>query len=326
MHRLSQAGFSQDFVRHAILPDWWDEQCSHDPSLVRDVEFRVARFLGLPMQAIADPGYHLAPPEYPNVQLRRVRATARARLRPAIHAATRIATAVVRNLRDTTPLPRHLPQDGRLWRDTLTSGSTPPRLATIVEALWQLGVPVVPLRLLPVPSFQGMACIVGDRPVILVAQNHDAPGRVAFVLAHEAGHIAAGDCAAGKPVVDEEDDIVDNVEMERLADRYATAVLVGDSDAAALDTPASVHFKKLASRAVAIEQEKGADASFIIFSWARRTGNYATAMLAVKALYRATGARRQLCAIFDRHVDSTAATETDRSLLLCARGASSSRS
>lgn len=171
LRRLSKAGFAKDFVRQAILPDWWDDQCADDPSLVQDIEIRVARFLGLSMSVVANSRGPLDPPRYPDAQLRRIRDTDRARLAPAMHAAMRIAAAVVRNLRDT-PSPRTPPRDGLEWRGEFTSGAPP--LTAVAGRLWKLGIPIVPLDLLPAPGFQGMACIVEDRPVILLGHRHDA--------------------------------------------------------------------------------------------------------------------------------------------------------
>ena len=322
LRRLSKAGFPRDFVQRGILPDWWDERCAGDPRLVQDIEIRVARFLGLSMSAVANPGLPLEPPRHQGTQLRRVRDTDRARLAPAIHTAIRTAAAVVRSLRDTVPPPSHPPVDGLEWRDRITGARAAPSLESIAGHLWELGIPVVPLDPVPAPSFQGMACIVQDRPVILLGHRHDEPGRVAFVIAHEAGHIAGGDCTAGRPIVDEEPEIADDGEMERRADQYATHVLVGEADVEQLDGSGSMHFKDLARRASEIERTKGADAGLVIFSWAHRTGDYPMAAMAVKALYRNTGARKQLHRLLNRYVDFTAAAETDRSLLLCTHGAS----
>lgn len=323
MRRLSKAGFTPEFVQRAILPDWWDDDCSHDPRLVQNIEIRIARFLGLPVQAVSGPTSALNPPRYPDAQLRRTRGTRRDRLAPAIHAATRIAAAAVRNLRDTVPLPQPPPTDGHLWRERIAGTRSAPTLTHIVEDLWQLGIPVVPLDLLPTPSFQGMACIVAERPVILIGHKHDEPARAAFVVAHEAAHIAAGDCAAGRPVVDEEDEIADTEETERRADLYATRVLLGRAGEYSFPDVGSMDFKQLATHAVRLEQTRGADASFFIFSWARQTSDYATARMAVRALYRHTGARRQLHQLFEKYIDTAAATETDRALLLCVHRAPS---
>lgn len=317
MHRLSRAGFKRDFVCPAILPDWWDESCVEDPSLLPDIEIRVARFFGLPLATIKDTSSALVLPEYANAQLRRVRDVDRDRLRPAIHAAMQIAEAVVRCLRDNVPSPTLPPADGLAWRNLMRRVGPATTLDDILSDLWLRGIPVVPLDVLPTPSFQGVACIAEGRPVVLLGHKHDEPGHVAFFVAHEAGHVAAGDCEPGQPVVDEEEEIADDSDMERLADKFATQVLVG-SDAVPLAEAAN--FKQLALRAVELEQQTGADASFIISAWASRTRDYTKASMAIKALYRAGGARLKLRQYFAQHVDLQAASESDRALLRCVHG------
>lgn len=307
-------------MHSAILPDWWDNTCLQEPRLLEDIEIRVARFLGLSLEKVRDPSATLAAPAYPRAQLRRVKDIDRDRLGPAIHAASRIAAAVVRSLRDPTTTVAVLPADGLAWRNQIQRPRLSVSLHDIAGDLWMRGIPVIPLDVLPTPSFQGIAGIVEGRPVILLGHKYDEPGRVAFVVSHEAGHIAASDCAPDQPVVDEEEDILDDTSIERRADQYANHVLIGDNNIPGVD---GTNFKDLASRASEIERQTGADASAVIFAWARRVAtpsSYQTATLAVKALYRGAGARRLLRQLFDRHVDLTAATETDRALLRCIYG------
>ncbi len=319
MRRLAEAGFKKEFVRSALLPDWWDDSCTEDPRLLPDIEIHVARFLGLPLAAIRDPRLPLASTVLPGTQLRRVRDLDRDRLAPAIHSAMQIAGAVVRNLRGQAPPPEVPPADGVAWLDAIPRDTVSLTLDQILGDLWRRGIPVVPLDVLPTPSFQGAACISDGRPTIVLGHKYDEPGRVAFLVAHEAGHIAAGDCTPDQPIFDEQDEVLDDDELERRADRYATRVLVGADSAPPL---CGDNFKELARSAARIESESGADASTIIFAWASRTGDYAKASMAVKALYRGTGARRLLRQHFDRNIDLDAANESDRALLRCVYGGS----
>lgn len=304
-------------MRPAILPDWWDETCAQDPSLLLDIEIRVARFLGLPLAAVRDPESSLNPPKYPNAKLRRVRDIDHDRLAPAIHSAMQIAGAVVRSLRAPAPKPVVPPTNGLAWREQIVREQKTVTLDDILNDLWTRGIPVVPLDVMPAPSFQGAACVVEGRPVILLGHKHDVPGRVGLLVAHEAGHIAASDCVPNQPVFDEEEEILDDTEIERNADQYANHVIAGTDSFSLKD---SGNFKQLANEASQLERTSGADASFILFAWAARTGNYPKASMAVKALYRGTGARRQLREHFDRHVDFEAASESDRALLQCVHG------
>ena len=320
MRRLTKGGFQRSFLERAILPDWWVEECERDPDLVWDLTLRVARFLELPVAAIRDPRVDLRPRVNPDAPLRRVRDLPTERLAPAIFAALKIAEAVVRNLRDPMSPVRALPRDAIAWRNQLAeSGSV--TLDALLTDLWKRGIPVISAESLPSPSFQGLAGLVQGRPVIVLGHKHDEPGRVAFIVAHEAGHIAAGDCEQDCPVVDEQDEIVDHHDIETRADRFALRALMGAKEVPDVQ---GADFRKIAKEAVDYERNTGADASVLIYSWARKSGDYSTASRAVAALYRSTGAGYSLASQFDREVDISAASESDRSLLGCVRSAAES--
>ena len=317
IRRLNQGGFSKDFVQTAILPDWWNHACGEESELMPDFEIRIARFLGLSLSDVKNPEFSLAPTKYENAHLRRVRFIDEDRLAPAIHSALKIGTAGVRNLRNPASFHDNIPSDALTWRRKILKGQTHLTLDMLLENLWGRGIPVVPIEALPSPNFQGIACIIAERPIILLGQRHDEPGHVAFIIAHEAGHIAAGDCAPGQPVVDEVGEMEDDAEMEHDADNFAKLVLLGSDGNPDLT---GGNYKQIAEQADQIEQETGADANFIIYNWARQTRDYATAAMAVKALYGNVGARRKLRRYFDQHVNLDVASETDRALLRCVYG------
>lgn len=319
MGRLSSAGFSREFIRTAVLPEWWTAECDRDPNLLQDIELRTARFLGCSLEDVCDPARVLQPLEYAGARLRRARDAPPKRLVPAIHAALRIAAAVVRNLRNPDVVPDPLPRNADDWRAQISPTGSVLTLKHLLACLWQRGIPVVPVDQTPSPSFQGMACIVERRPVILILHRHDAPARVAFTVAHEAGHIAAGDCDEYKPVVDEEEEILDDAPMERRADEYAARVLMGEHQGLQIarhqEEPHDV-----AKKALALEQQSDVEASYLLLDWAHRTGDYETAMRGVRALYRHIGARHDLFQSFSAAVNVESASETDRGLLSCIGG------
>ncbi len=282
-----------------------------------DVEIRIARFLGLSLAEVKNPNFSLTPTKYENAHLRRLRFIDEDRLAPAIHSALKIGAAVVRNLRNPESFQDAIPSGALTWRHQILKNQTNVTLDMLLEDLWGRGIPVVPIEVLPAPNFQGMACIIEDRPIILLGQRHDEPGHVAFIIAHEAGHIAAGDCAPGQPVVDEAGEVEDDADMERDADNFAKLVLLGSDSIPELTDG---NYNQIAEQADQIEQDTGADASLIIFNWARQTRDYTTASMAVKALYVSVGARRNLRRHFDHHVNLDAASETDRALLRCVYG------
>ena len=319
MKRLSRAGFKRQFVSTALVPDWWDESCAQDPQVLPEVEVMVARFLDTPMSVVRNADAPLMPPLYDGARLRRVRGLDINRLGPAIHTAIQVSQAVVRNLR-CNRLAEAVPTDALAWRRIVNSGVNRPVLfEDILSNLWAKGIPVIPLDSVPTPNFQGLASVVEGRPVIVLGQRYDEPGRIAFLVAHEAGHIAAGDCSLNSPVLDENEQVQDDSDMERNADLFATRVLVG-KDLVDIPDEEGLNAKELAQLALKMESETCVDASSTIYAWAAKTLDYATATMAVKALYRSLGARRQLRKAFDEHVDLDSAGESDRSLLRCVYG------
>ena len=316
--RLVSAGFQREFLRQAILPDWWDDSCEQDQELLAEIDFRVARFLDQPLSIVRDPAEPLTPSLYSGAQLRRVRTNIDGdRLSSAIHAAMQIAGAVSRCMSADSPEFTGFPDNGLSWRERIERSATSVSLQDILSDLWRRGVPVIPLEVLPSPSFQGLACIVQDRPIILLGQKYDTPGHVAFIIAHEVGHISSGDCTPGHPVVDEEGEILDHSETEMAADRYATQVLVGENTIPEVD---GHDFRELAQNAFTLETERGVDAGMSIYAWASSTRNYGQATMAVKALYRSSGGRRLLREYLERNVNIEDASETDRALLRCVYG------
>ena len=314
MKRVSAAGFKPTVAREFLLPDWWDESCGDDPALLPEIELRVARFMGAPLGLVRDPSQHLASPAYPGAQLRRVRDIHSDRLGPAIHMGLRMAEATIRSWRGDLPEVR-LPQtDPEEWRNAIPRTSSAVRLEHILADLWTRGIPVVHVQVMPSPSFQGMACIIGDRPVLVLAHDFDEPARLAFIIAHEVAHVVFGDCEPGRPVVDEEDTIEDDRDTELRADRFSIRALAGPSRIPMLE---NADPKTLATRALEVEQEQGVDAALVIRRWGKETKKHDIATIAVKALYANRGGKRLIRETFDAHVNLDEASESDRALLRC---------
>lgn len=314
MRRLSAAGFKSDFARVAVLPDWWGPGCEDDPSLLTEVEFRIARFVGAPLAVVRDPSLPFSAPSYQNAQLRRVRDINRDRLAPAIHAALQVGAAVVRNMR--VALAGLPPDDPLAWRKGLTSTGRL-ILRDVAADLWLRGIPIVHVATLPSPGFQGLVGIVEGRPVIVVGHNVEEPARLAFIIAHEVAHIVYGDCAPGHPVIDEGEEVTDDHTIEVRADAYAATLMTGGVSVPEVQASG---FKELAKKAAAIEKSLHVDASAVVWAWARKTGNYAMATMAAQALYRTKGGKRTLRELFDEHVDVENASDSDQSLLRCLHG------
>jgi hypothetical protein len=312
--RLSRAGFKKDFVREALLPDWWDESGADDPSLLPELEIRVARFFGVPVASMRHPRLELSIPNYPGARLRKVANLDRNRVKAAVHTGLQIAAAVVRSLRDSARAVRLPPADPMDWYREVQCAASRFDLASIVNDLWERGIPVVHVDVLPAPKFQALACLVGGRPVIVLGHANDAPPRLAFHIAHEVGHVVHDDCGPDAPIIDEDESVVDSSTSEQLADEYAWNALAGGEPIG--DVPTGDH-RDWAKMADEVGRQHSIDAGVVVWSWANRTKDFKTGQMALKALYRSQRGQRMLRAAFDRNVDLENAAETDRALLRC---------
>lgn len=311
--RLAHAGFSAQFLRDVLLPDWWDASCAEDPRLLTDLELRVARFLDLPVRTVQTPGIPLAAPHYPGARLRHLPRVHQSRLRPAVHAGLQVAAAAVRAM-GTAPEVRMPPADALAYRAELLRAHALVDLACLVRDLWSRGIPSLHVELLPNPRFQGMACIIEHRPVVLLGHGHDTPARLAFHLVHELGHVVSGDCQVEAPVVDLSEDVGDTSDMEVTADGYALAVLGGSGvPPAGLARGA----REAATSAYELERQTRVDAGHVLLRWAEETGDFATAQQALRALWRSHGGRLALREGADDNLDLDGAPDTDRALLRC---------
>ena len=318
MSRLSSAGFKKPFVHAALLPDWWDDDCSENPNVLPDFEIRVARFLHCSLSHIRNASVALSASTETGPRLRKVRSVRGDRLDPAIHTAVEVAKAVVRNLTEGQQ-PVIPSRDPLVWRDKLTSelnGTI--QLRDILNHLWSTGIPVVQLNdYVPRPRFQALACVVEDHPVVVLGHKYEEPGRVAFLVAHEIGHISAGHCTEAITMLDENAEVDDDSPYERVADEYAQDFLVGPEVPTIIHDGEQLDARALAERASQIEATTGADASYMIYRWAAKTLDYPMATAAVRALYRASGAQRQLSDLYLANVHAIDASESDMGLLQC---------
>jgi Zn-dependent peptidase ImmA (M78 family) len=318
MKRLAKAGFKSAFVQAALLPDWWTSSCESDETLLPEIEIRIARFLRAPLAIVHDPAAELTIPSYAGAQLRRVRDIERDEFAPAIHAATQIAEAALRNMEDTRL--RMPPADPHAWRASITTSHPAPDLTDMLRDLWGRGIPILHLPNLPSPRFDGMATLVDGRPVIVLGHNHDEPFRLAFAIAHEVGHHVRGDCLPGRPIVDENETTEDGSAMEQAAEAYARSVLTKD-----LVFPDLVvrNAQDLARQASAHSKTLQVDAAAILWDWARnwqrrgsnRDKDFETRTLAVRALAKDVHGHQILRDAFEEHVRYSDASESDRDLL-----------
>ncbi len=166
-------------------------------------------------------------------------------------------------------------------------------LGDIVSYCWAAGVPVLCLKVFPLPAkhMHAMAVRVRDRSAILLARELSYPAQAAFDIAHEMGHIALGHLETDSVVADFEDPLTTPAGTdaeEDAANRYALELLTGEPRPTILPSVENYLARDLADAAQAAAPELGIDAGTLILCLGHHTHRWDKVFAALNALYGGT--------------------------------------
>ena len=227
--RLKSHGLERQYVRAAILPDWWEDSLFDDESNRLTAQMSIARFLGMRLNQVVDVG-NVGLPPIQNVRLKRGKNAEIGEVSGAVTAALHAARITADLMRDRLPFTGIRPALEIRNQLLARPQCTWPDLPNLVDYCWQHGIAVVHVTRLPKISktIAGLATFVGERPVIVLCSGRDSPAWLAFHLAHEIGHIMSRHVKPGdEPLVDLKLEGMNEEAQEREADQYAFQVLTG---------------------------------------------------------------------------------------------------
>lgn len=289
--KLKSVGLSDEVVR-AVWPSWWSEDAETSTSALNDLKFSVARRLGLAATSLFDEGdatfvWHGAP-KFKGL-------TSRTQLeKSALNAfGSSIGHSLIMGAEEQSENQSGRLADGvEVRASILRSGAAFVELGELVTLSWALGIPVVHLRVLPLNAkrMAAMTVRLGDRYAILLCRDSGYPAPLAFILAHELGHIACGHLEQDGTLVDQ-NTIGDKQsgasdDEETAADRYALEILTGraepviESNRNARSSTQLAYSVKTASRTERIEP------GTLALCYAYETGEWELAQGALKILYQ----------------------------------------
>lgn len=285
--RLKKAGLTTSAVE-AAWPRWWSEEAEGSLAARVDLRFSLARNLGL------EPHSLLEDDQAPNFVWRdearfKHLAGESAEERGAI---TSFGTALGSLLISATP-PQKAEVAGQhaetLRRLALAGGAPYVRLLDLLSLCWSVGIPVIHLRVFPLPQkrMAAMSVRIGDRCAVLLGKDSHYPPHVAFYLGHELGHIALRHLRDDPVLVDLEDENPagpgDDAE-EQEADSFALELLTGDPRPKVLPEN---HASGAALAQVALNsaQELQIEPGTLALCFGYSTGRWHTANAAIKRIY-----------------------------------------
>jgi Zn-dependent peptidase ImmA (M78 family) len=230
--RLSEAGVKKKFLDEVVLPSWWEESLALAPGGFREAAAYIASHLGYSLKSLTDPDAVLAFSHTGNVKFKKAKDKSQEDVCLSTQVALGLARTVVKAC-SGKPVFKQIPSPQE-WRDKLLQKSDKPWvcLRHILQFAWEAGVPVIRLTNLPAGAKKpdALTTMIGERPVIVILSGWKSPSWIAFIVAHELGHIHHGHLSPGQTLVDGKIDSRSDEKDEIEANQFAGVLLTGQPD------------------------------------------------------------------------------------------------
>ncbi|MFQ3628615.1 MAG: ImmA/IrrE family metallo-endopeptidase [Cyanobacteriota bacterium] len=240
--RLNEIGLPRPFVKKFLLPEWWVPECEAEPDAVVEAAAYVARRANLDFNSLIRVNDQ---PRFKDMAKPCYKLKAEHDSRPLVlpqAIACRVAELVAYTYRGN-----HYDRDKRFSVQDIRSKillthkqeNRLVNLQSLLEFCWEIGIPVVYVSHFPdgQKKFDGMVGFFGDgkrstadRPVIVVSKKHRFSAWLAFILAHELGHLMKGH-VQDSPIIDEQINPSQNEDEQEIeADEFALELLFGKTN------------------------------------------------------------------------------------------------
>lgn len=275
-------------VINAAWPDWWSEEAESSPSARAELRFSLARKLGLDPRSLLDDNE----PQFVWRDEAKFKGLSTEDQQQCA-AIESFGAAIGRHLLVATPSSDYFISGvtAQKLRKSILSNQPFVGLMDLIVACWAVGIPVIHLRVFPLPAKHmcAMAVRVEGRFAILLGKDSDYPAPVAYYLAHELGHIALGHLEGRSSVIDLKDpleDMEDWDDEEKAADCYALELLTGRSHPVVTTETDRFTASQLATHLNAAAEELRIEPGTLALCFGHSTKDWPRAMAAMKLVYR----------------------------------------
>lgn len=279
--RLREAGVAPAAIR-AIWPTWWSEEAEASRSAVVELRYTVARRLGLSPRSL----FHDGNPEFlwkDAAKFKNVGTQSDDELAILTSFGVAVGQAVLAAIpKAAVELPA-----ARELRTVLLRTSPVVDLRALLDLSWAVGIPVVQLALFPLGAkrMHAITVRVHGRYAVLVGRESPFPAQVAYIVAHELGHVARGHVTEAPALVEAEDPLIvagDNEEHD--ADAYALELLTGDPRTIIDATDPKFSAAQLANAAMGAAAQLRVDPGVLALCLGHSSGRWKQVFAALKRL------------------------------------------
>jgi hypothetical protein len=268
-------------VVDAAWPGWWDAGKDDEPAAREALRHSLAQRLGLSSKSLMGDRVEFVWRD--EARFKHLKAQGPAQLA----ALTSFGMAVGSYLLRAAPAMQPPWLDAAQLRTALLELDPWVGLSGLVGTAWELGIPIVHLRVFPLAAKGMQAMVVTDegRHAILLGRDASYPAPVAFTVAHEIGHIACGHLGAASALVDFEWENDERDIQETEADRFALELLTGTAEP--LIDPGAARFtgEALAKAAMSAGKLHRIEPGTLVLVLAHRYGCWPAANEALSRIY-----------------------------------------
>ena len=318
--RLSAVGVKRTFLNNVVLPSWWEDSLATTSGGFREAASYICAHLDFTLTSLLDEKQELAFAHPGLVKYKKAKDATEDDVCLATHYALGLARAVAAAMDDK---PAAAVPDPKEWRQQLLALSDKPwvGLRHILKATWELGIPVIHLKNVPSGAKKpdALTTMVGERPVIVVMNGRKSPSWIAFIVAHELGHIHRKHLKAGQTLVDEKIDATSDEKDEGEANDFAVRLLTGFSDLG-LNSTRSMGIPQLAKAAKNFGEKYRIAPGVAALNYAFTTEAWAVAIGALAQLEPGEDAGTDLSTAMGEHLDLDAVMDDSREWITRATG------
>ena len=287
---LKGLGLTRAQVRK-LLPDWWSPDAEKHADGIAELCLLIGRRLSLDVRALMNGEIRQNESSLSVAYKHRADATPQS-LRASTCIATSLAQAVISATPQVYKQISGLPSD--FANSVRAIGHGIVSLGSLIDTCWALGVPVIPIPNLPVGirKMDGAVIQVGDRPAIIVSKKNSSRAWLAFIIAHEVGHIGCGHLNREGSIIDVSLQEQSTYEAEsspdaeeREADAFALALFGDETIAQTISTwPEWASPVDIAVRAREAATAFGVESGHLVLRYAFQTKRWPDAMSALRFL------------------------------------------
>jgi hypothetical protein len=279
---LRNTGLTQAAI-DAVWPAWWSAEAEGSLSARTELRYTIARRLGISPSSLFE-----GSPKFvwrDAGKFKNLGTTSEAEQ----FVLTSFGVAAGRALIDGTPPPEHpVPLDPLEIRAAILQSSRYVGLHELLSLCWSCGIPVIKTEVFPLRQkrMQAMTVRNGPRYAVILGRSTRFPAWVAFILAHEIGHITRQHLADDAALLEMADPVQAQIrdEEEVEADRFALALLTGSADFSATTEAEQYSARQVAYAAASAGPEQGIDPGVLSLCLAHNTGRWKQAIGALKVL------------------------------------------